>query len=172
MIGYNQAFDLYHAIFRILHLLNRFENDDIIEVDKIRIWDFYLLFPDKIGDIRLKRNESDIRRLRKEFIKKTNNPYDFIAEERKIFEKLKVYQISALNCISSYGFIDTLSLSQQRVVVTNKPCLKDLVDRLDPLPAKEQNVVSLMTSHFFLMSLYGPDGLKNRTDLMESRYDA
>lgn len=172
MIRYNQTFDLYHAVFRILHLLARFDEDDIIEVDKIRIWDFYLLFPDKIAEIRLKRNESDIRKLRKEFIKKTNNPYDFIAEERKIFEKLKVYQVSALTCISSYGLIDPLSLTQQRVVITDKSSLKDLVDKLASLPAKEHNVVSLMTSHFYQMSLYGPDGLKNRTNLMESKYDA
>lgn len=42
MIIYNQAFDLYHTIFRILHLINRFENEQMIEVDRIRIWDFYL----------------------------------------------------------------------------------------------------------------------------------
>lgn len=172
MIVYNQAFDLYHTIFRILHLLDRFKDNDMIEIDRIRIWDFYLLFPDKIGDIRLKRDEKDIRQIKNQFIKETKNPYDFIAEERKVFEKLKVYQISALNCISSYGFIDQLSLSQQRVVITNQARLKDFVMKLDSLTRKEHNVVSLMTSHFYLMSLYGSDGLKNRTNLMESKYDA
>lgn len=29
-----------------------------------------------------------------------------------------------------------------------------------------------MTSHFYKMSLYGANGLKNRTNLMESKYDA
>lgn len=54
MIIYNQAFDLYHCIFRILNFLNRFNPSDIIEVDKLRIWDFYFLFPNKVYDIRLK----------------------------------------------------------------------------------------------------------------------
>ncbi len=71
MIIYNQAFDLYHCIFRILNFLNRFNPSDIIEVDKLRIWDFYFLFPNKVYDIRLKQNESDIRKLRKQYIKQT-----------------------------------------------------------------------------------------------------
>lgn len=172
MIIYNQAFDLYHTIFRILHLINRFENEQMIEVDRIRIWDFYLLFPDKIRDIKLKKDESDIRKLRKRFIAETNNPYEFIAEERKVFEKIKVYQLSALNCISSYGFIDQLSLTQERVVITNKVRLSNFVDQLGTLTPKENNVISLMTSHFYKMSLFGANGLKNRTNLMESKYDA
>ena len=57
MIVYNQAYDLYHTIFRFLQFLNRFEKDELIEIEKLRIWDFYLLFPSKINSIRLKQNE-------------------------------------------------------------------------------------------------------------------
>lgn len=102
MIVYNQAFDLYHAIFRILHFLNRFQAGDIIEVDRLRIWDFYLLFPNKINDIRLKQYESEIRKIKKEFIKDSDNPYEMITDERKIFERIKPYELNALNCIASY----------------------------------------------------------------------
>ncbi len=35
MIIYNQAFDLYHSIYRILHLLNKFEEGQMIEVDRV-----------------------------------------------------------------------------------------------------------------------------------------
>jgi len=172
MIVYNQAFDLYHAIFRILHFLNKFDMDSTLEIERIRIWDFYLLFPNKIHDIRLKQNESDVRKIRKEFIKDSKNPYEKITDNRKIFEKVKPYQLSALNCIASYGIIDKSFLNQQRVVIINKDILSEFVDKLDDLSPKEKNIVALMTSHFYQMSLFGTDGLKGRTNLIESKYDA
>lgn len=172
MIVYNQAFDLYHTIFRILHFLNKFENGAKIEIERIRIWDFYLLFPSKIHEIRLKQTESDIRKLRKEFIKGSNNPYEKIYENRKVFEKIKPYQLAAINCIASYGIIDKSSINQQRVKILNKEILTEFVNNFDELTPKEKNVIALMTSHFNQISLFGTDGLKNRTSLMESRYDA
>src|SRR6218665_3061037 len=102
MIVYNQAFDLYHTIFRLIHFLNKFENQTVLEIERVRIWDFYLLFPSKIHEIRLKQSESDIKKIRKEFIKDSNNPYEKITENRKVFEKIKPYQQAALNCIASY----------------------------------------------------------------------
>ncbi len=172
MIIYNQAFDLYHTIYRIILFLNRFEEGVLIEVDRLRIWDFYLLFPNKIHKIRFPKSESDLRKLKNQFIKESNNPYETIMEERKIFEKLKPYQLSALNCIASYGIIDKGLLNQQRISITNKQVLTEFMSKSDDVTAKEKNIISLMTSHFFKMSLYGTNGLKNRTNLMESKYDA
>jgi len=172
MIVYNQAFDLYHTIFRFLQFLNRFENGSVIEIEKLRIWDFYLLFPNRIHNIRLKQTESDIRKIRKEFIKDSKNPYEKIPEDRKIFEKIKPYQLAALNCIASYGIIDKSLLNQQRIAIVNKEILSQFVNNFEELSAKEKNIISLMTSHFNQIPLFGSDGLKNRTNLMESRYDA
>jgi hypothetical protein len=172
MIVYNQALDLYHTIYRFLQFLNRFDSDALIEVERLRIWDFYLLFPSKIHDIRLRQNESDIRKIRKEFIKDVNNPYERISEDRKIFEKIKPYQLAALNCIASYGIIDKALLNQQRISIIQKDILNEFVKNFEELSPKERNVITLMTSHYFQLSLFGQDGLKNRTNLMESKYDA
>lgn len=172
MIIYNQAFDLYHCIYRILNFLNRFDSGDIIEVDKLRIWDFYFLFPNKVHDIRLKRSESDIKKLRKQYIKEIDNPYEMIYEDRKIFEKLKPYQMSALNCIASYGIVNKEILAQQRISIENKDILNNYISKFNELSPKEKNIISLMTSHFYNISLFGKDGLKSRTSLIESMYDA
>lgn len=172
MIVYNHAYDLYHTIFRFLQFLNRFEKGEIIEIEKLRIWDFYLLFPSKIHTITLKQNESDIRKLKKRFIKDSKNPYEIITENRKVFEKLKPYQLAALNCIASYGIIDKSVLNQNRISIVNKGILIEFVQKYDELSDNEKNVISLMTTHFNQISLFGVDGLKNRTGLMESRYDA
>lgn len=172
MIIYNQAYDLYHTVFRFLQFLNRFDTESTIEIDRLRIWDFYLLFPNKIHEIRLKRDEFDIRKIRNQYIKKTNNPYDEIYENRKVFEKIKPYQLAALNCIASYGIIKKEMLPLNRVIISDKGILKKYIEELGELTAKEKNIVSLLTSHFYLMSMFGADGLKNRTNLLESKYDA
>ncbi|MDD2634028.1 MAG: hypothetical protein PHW82_00855 [Bacteroidales bacterium] len=172
MIVYNQAFDLYHTIFRLLHFLNKFENETVIEIERLRIWDFYFLFPSKIHEIKLKREESDIRKIRKEFIRDSANPYEQISENRKIFEKIRPYQLAALNCIASYGIIDKSFLNQQRVSIINKDILIEFVNNFNELTAKERNVIAIMTSHFNQISLFGTDGLKSRTNLIESKYDA
>jgi len=54
----------------------------------------------------------------------------------------------------------------------NKEILNKYISELGELSPKEKNIISLLTSHFYLMSLYGIDGLKSRTNLMESKYDA
>jgi hypothetical protein len=172
MIIYNQAFDIYHTIYRLLHFLNKFDNQTVLEIERVRIWDFYLLFPNKIHEIRLKQDESDIRRIRKTFIKNSNNPYDRINESKKIFEKIKPYQLAALNCIASYGIIDKSFLNQQRISIINKDILTEFVKKFEDLSPKEKNVIALMTSHFNQVSLFGTDGLKSRTNLIESKYDA
>lgn len=172
MIVYNQAYDLYHTIYRLLQLLNKFEEDAVIEIDRLRIWDFYLLFPNKVHGIRLKRNEDDVRKLRSTYVKKKDNPYEHVPEQRKIFEKVRPYHIAALNCIASYGIIDKEFLTQNNVKILNKVLLSEYISKFDQVSRTENNIISLMTGHFLQISLYGTDGLKSRTNLMESKYDA
>jgi len=172
MITYNQAFDLYHTIFRFLQFLNKFEESTSIEIERLRIWDFYLLFPSKVHEITLKRTESDVKKLLKQYIKDKGNPYDKVVENRKVFEKIKPYQLAALNCIASYGIIEKATLTQQLVVISNKTVLEQFAQQLENLSPKEQNVINIMTSHFNQISLFGTDGLKSKTNLMESKYDA
>jgi hypothetical protein len=173
MIIYNQAFDLYHCIFRVLNLLSKFDETANIEVDRLRIWDFYLLFPQKIYDIRLPQSEAyDIRKIRNRFIKKSKNPYEHVPESRKLFEKLRPYQNSALSSIASYGIISKENLALNRITITDKNLLSRYVENLEKISPKQKNTIALLTSHFYQMSLFGSDGLKNRTNLLECKYDA
>lgn len=61
MITYNPAFDLYHCIFRMANIIGRLEDLECFEIDKVRIWDFYLLYPSKTYDIDLMpRKEKEV----------------------------------------------------------------------------------------------------------------
>lgn len=80
---YNQAFDLYHTLFRMFHILNKFDVKEKVEVERLRIWDFYLLFPEKVYSIHIRGDEFQEARLRRKFISKVDNPYNTISDGRK-----------------------------------------------------------------------------------------
>lgn len=171
MITYNQAFDYYHAIYRMIRFLTHFKREDYIELDRLRIWDFYFLFPEQVHKISLKREETEIRELRKRFIKSKDNPYNQVFDNKKIFERLRPYQITALQCLASYGIINKELLRQNRVSIISETLLNEYSNKFEQMSYTEQNVIALMTLYFADISLFGEDGLKNRTQLMVSRYD-
>lgn len=172
MIVYHQAFDLYHTVYRLLQILTYFNRNEYVELDRLRIWDFYLLFPDKMHSIKLKREEDDIRKLMKSFISKKENPYEVVMDSRKMFEKIKPYQLTAIKCLASYGIINKEFLTENRVTVISKDLLEGHTAKFESLDDHEMNTVKLLTSHFYQMSMFGTNGLKARTGLLESRYDA
>jgi hypothetical protein len=172
MIIYNQAFDLYHAVYRMLQLLTNFDKSEYVELDRLRIWDFYLLFPSKIYDLKPKRNEKDFKARLKQFTVKKDNPYEKVYSDRKVFEKIKPYQISALQCLASYGIIDKELLLLNRVSIISREILKDYANKFEELSPRERNIITILISNFYNIEMPGKDGLKARTNLIESKYDA
>lgn len=171
MILYNNAFDLYHTIFRMLHLLNKVEDDKVIEIDRIRIWDYYLLFTNEILDIKPKKKEKEYRQLLKTLNIKKDNPYQQVYNRRKTFEKIKLYQLSALNCLASYNIIDKEYLLKEEVKISSSDLLKKYIQYVGDLSDREKNIIAIMTSFFKDISLVGSNGLKERSNLIESKYD-
>ena len=172
MIVYNPAFDLYHAIYRMAHILQRLDEGESFEVDKVRIWDFYLLFPSKLYSVSLRQLDSEVVEARKRYIDNSKNPYDYSGDNRKLFEWIKPFQLSALNCLVSCGILTKEAYLDGRVSVANRESLNDFVRKAGAISAKEQNVLSFLSIFSRHMSLTGTDGLKARTHLLESRYDA
>jgi hypothetical protein len=172
MIIYNQAFDLYHAVYRMLQLLSKFDKDEFVELERLRIWDFYLLFPGKIFELKPKKNEKDFKIKLKQFAVLKNNPYELVYDNRKVFEKIKPYQVSALNCLVSYGIIDKELLLLNRVSVISKDLLDEYTKKLVELTPRELNIITILTSDFYQISMFGKGGFKERTNLLESKYDA
>lgn len=172
MITYNPAFDLYHCIYRMANILARLDDDDYLEMDKVRIWDFYLLFPTKIHDIKIYRYESENTRYRKMHIFQTENPYLYRGDNRKLFERLKPYQMTALTNLISYGILDKDSFLEQKIHLASKAKLQELLNNVKELDTLESNALSFMSVFSKNMPLSGIKGLKARTNLIESKYDA
>lgn len=167
---YNPAFDLYHSIFRMTHILSKFDQNEKTEVERLRIWDFYLLFPSEVHNIRLGAEFLEQRNVRKG-IAKQNNPYNSVPDGRQFLERLRPYQIGALNYLASIGIIDPCFLLEMQVSVSNKEKLMHLMETMGALAIDENNVLSWFSLYFKAFQLDGEKGLKNRTGLLISKYD-
>ena len=74
---YNPAFDPSNGIYRMLNILKHFDVNECIEVDRLRIYDFYLLFPYKAYRIRLQKTETRFKELLHQYVAdKKENPYN------------------------------------------------------------------------------------------------
>jgi hypothetical protein len=156
----------------MIKLLAHFKQDGLIEIDRLRIWDYYLLYPNKMNKIRLKREEKDIKKIIRNFILTDENPYEMVINDRKMFEKIKPYQMTAIKCLASYGIVNKDYLQENRISNINKNIFSDYSEDFKNLSVQEENAIKLLTSHFYQVSLFGIDGLKSKTGLLESKYDA
>ncbi len=172
MITYNPAFDLHHSIYRMVHIIARMEEGENFEIDKVRIWDFYLLYPSKIYDIYIMpRKEKELYNARKQFIGRTVSIYDYSGDNRKLFEWIKPVQVSALSCLVSCGILNREAYLSGIVSVDNRMALDNFIAHAGKPSASECNVLSFLSLFSRAMPLGGANGLKSRTKLLESKYD-
>ena len=76
-----------------------------------------------------------------------------------------------MNCLASYNIIDKEYLFKEEVKINSFDLLKGYIQSVGDLSDREKNIITIMTSFFRNISLIGNDGLKKRSNLMESKYD-
>ena len=168
---YNPAFDPFHGIYRMLLILRDFQQGDLVEVDRLRIYDFYLLFPYKAYKIRLRKDEQDFRKQLRQYVSPKQNPYNESTNDRRLFEQLRPYQMIALSHLASYGLISPRHLLRQQVKVADAQKMKQVMQQLGEGEAADRNVISWLNLCFRTTPLSGVYGLKYRTQLLEYKYD-
>lgn len=168
---YNPAFDPFNGIYRMLNILRHFGVGEIIEVDRLRIYDFYLLFPYKTYQIRFKRTEENFRKRLTQYVEKKENPYNTSSNDRRLFERLRPYQMIALSHLASYGLISPSQLLEYRVKIIDYGKMQQVLSQLEMMPAAENNIISWLCYCFRATPLNGNYGLKYRTKLLKSKYD-
>jgi hypothetical protein len=166
MLVYHPAFDLYHCVYRLLQILENMKRDEV-EIDRLRIWDFYITFPREARKISFPNELSELKRV---FKTKEANPYEDLIDPRRILIRMKPYQNAALNYLASYDFIEQDELSRGFVKRTDKELPEGLKNKMNNLSIEEQNVLKLVIG-FNELPLFGKSGLKARTGLIDFRYD-
>ena len=168
---FNQEDNLYHSIFRMAHIASDLHDGEAFETERVRIWDYFLLYPDKVHKIKIKRDEKDMSELRQK-LRKYNNPYEASGNDRKHFAQIEPLQTAALRCLVACGILDREMFQMGLVQVSSREKLNDFLAQAGPLPAREKNVLSFLSLFSRNMPLTGIDGLKDRSRLMETKYDA
>lgn len=168
---YNQAFDLYHTLFRMIHIINKYDVNEKVDVERLRIWDFYLLFPNKIHTIRIGGSEYHEARVQRRFVSRVDNPYNTVYDGRKFLERQRPYQMAALNYLASLGIIAAENLFNQEVVLLDRDKLDSILANIGELSIQEKNTLSWLSIYCRVFPLNGPKGLKDRTGLLISKYD-
>lgn len=166
-LSYHPAFDAFHCIFRMLRL-KFFRNVQIIEVDRLRILDYYLLFPWRAALIRLPQTDLEVRRIAKRL--EGTQDYATLPTGEALLERMRPSQTAAMQTMAQDGVIDPAMLRDGIVQFLQFSLPDGLLERI---AARNQNETDKMKIVDVLSAypLLGPDGLKGRTSLLEHRYD-
>jgi hypothetical protein len=165
MLTYHPAFDFYHSAYRILLLLNK-TTRNAVEVDRMRIWDFYFVFPKAIKDVVMPRDLWSFKN-----IPDDGNPYEEIVDPQRIFSRMEPYQASAFRYLAAYGLIDSDRLAENEIKRSAKRIPAALLTNMRELDPQQEHVIKLISGPFSGLPLYGPSGLKARTKLLDFKYD-
>ncbi len=163
---YHPAFDTYHAAFRLLLLSTRVDFEEA-ECHRIQLWDYYYLFPYQITKMRFPRELYHFKQL----FDFAENPYNSVLDGHNLFARMEPFQRAAMNYLVSVDLIERESLANCIFQRTQKPIPAELNSLFFNLDAIHENVIELFRSEMGSMALNGQNGFKDRTHLLEFRYD-
>ncbi|NNU33698.1 hypothetical protein HK413_05230 [Mucilaginibacter sp. S1162] len=140
---------------------------DSIELERIRIWDFYLTFPNEARKIKFPMQLAELKKIFKD---KAANPYEDLIDPRRILQRMQSFQMAALRCPASYGLIDGELLIKKMVKRTDKPIPDAIKVNFQKNSPERDNIIKLVIG-FADLPLYGAVGLKERSGLLDFKYD-
>jgi hypothetical protein len=164
MLIYHPAYDAYHCVFRMLCIVRLLPS---VELDKARLLDFYLLFPSAISKIRLPKTHSSGRQLAKLLANVYRDPINPSAT----FRELSYIQEAAFKCMVASGFVDAKSYESGVMVRTELPLPDSMLETTSAYITDNSELTDFVLGELATIPLKGLDGLKDRTGLMEYRYD-
>jgi hypothetical protein len=169
-LTFQPAFDPFHAVFRTLRLRPIITQHGPLHRDHVRIVDFYLLFPFRIAGIRLAPQHRKYRKLAKEYEEK--KPYGNQPEDSSVFARMELMQLAALDTLAKRNLLNPERWALGEVAATSISTPAPLGARIEEVNAQEADLVAFLEILVSDYEFLGPHGLKDRTHLAESRYDA
>lgn len=135
--------------------------------DAYRILDLYYLFPDLLGDARLPRNMTT----RKRAFSKMKSKYSRVPSPSMFIQQMSGIHELIGRSLAAKGFLSPSQFESKVLSRTDLPIPKVLNDTIHASYADEE-LVALLAVDLAALPLTGIGGLKERTGLLEHRYDA
>lgn len=164
MLIYHPAFDAYHCVYRMTMLTQKVKE---LKYSKLRILDFYLCFPAEIAKIELPKDLQNIRAVAKVATNKFRGPVSSL----RTFHDLEQIQNSAIRLLAASDVFDSKKLEDGIISRTSRALPKEFSKTTsDPLN-QSSTLMDFVLTQLSALPLHGTGGLKQRSGLMEYRYD-
>ncbi|HAL45631.1 MAG TPA: hypothetical protein DCP47_06935 [Phycisphaerales bacterium] len=164
MLVYHPAFDIYHGVLRILKLLISLPQEEV-EIEKLKILNFYFLFPELISQIRLSRTHQKYKKL-----STTGNKYNVASvsgQEKQVFVRIEPFNEIILAYLETKNYIKIHEIYLE-FFATKLP--KETFE-LCKIKDDEKELIDFLSKVLASYQIRGTDGLKARTGLLEFKYD-
>jgi hypothetical protein len=162
---YHPAFDAYHAVFRALFICEH--SNGALELEKLRILDFYMLFPAELAAMRLPRQLAGSKRLAQSLA----NPYHGPVNARQTFVDLQGIQLAAVRTLAASRLVESERLALGQIARTSLPVPDAVRDRFPEALSRLGKFGAVLFDEIAHIPLTGVNGLKDRSGLMEHAYD-
>lgn len=169
-LTYNEAFDPYHAVFRFLRLHLACNIGTKLPFDTLRILDFYLLFPFRLQAMKLFSDDTSWRRISKAY--EDQAPYGAMPDDSTIFARMEPFQRAAAASLVHSGHLISDVWDLNEVQFTTEALPVAVAARCSELNNRMKDIVGILCQIKARYPLGGRDGLKDRTGLLEYRYDS
>ncbi|TPO09884.1 ABC-three component system middle component 5 [Mesorhizobium sp. B1-1-5] len=169
-LTYNEAFDPYHAVFRFMRLHLACDISARLPFDTMRILDFYLLFPFRVQAMKLFSSDTGWRKISKSY--ENRAPYGAMPDDSTIFARMEPFQRAAAASLVHSGHLASDAWDLNEVKFTTHALPATVSVRCSELNTHMKDVVDILCQIKARYPLGGRDGLKDRTGLLEYRYDS
>ncbi len=163
---YHPAYDFNHCAFRFINLLSDIKEKEI-NWETMQILDFYYVFPHLLVDIRLPRNSIAT----KQMLKKIPEPYESLPNSRRLMFGLKALHNEAARALVSKGIIDKDSYLRNVIRLYAERVPENLNKQIAENENRKTQWYQLLVQVLAKCPINGKNGLKDRTQLLEFRYD-
>lgn len=168
-LTYEPAFDPYHTVFRLLQIYHIFEKAEVLPIEHVRILDFYLVFPFRAEQIRFRSEHRGLRKIAKEAA--ASKPYGEFPPDRLVLQRMEFAHQAALQTLAGKQMIEMESLERGEVRCTPLGGDHSLISVITAVGRIDSDVIKLVRTLALEYPLMGKGGLKDRTGLLDFKYD-
>lgn len=170
-LSYQAAFDPYNAAFRLLRLRESCWTQTHVNFEALRIADFFLLFPVLIGNkgVRLQQKHTKYRKLSTKYA--SSAPFGRLPAMDTLFRRMEPFHVAAAETLVTSGLASSEAWGEGFMHGTGHQIPQNLVQRIAEVNETQRDLLEFLTALVTEYEVSGPNGLKDRTTLLEFRYD-
>lgn len=167
MLIYTPALDVHNCVYRFLLMLESMSPSSV-RLDSLRMADYYLLYPHLI--MQISPLPKELLKYKKHF-KNILNPYPGKTDLRMIFYSLEPIHKAVIARLLAKGLLDIDAFASIIIERTSTALPDSLISRIKDDELQDMPWFHAVINVITRLETSGPTGLKNRSGLMEFRYD-